>query len=66
MQPATVRYPAMRDALKKTGRPIYYSICNWGTEETYLWAKDTGNSWRSTDDIGNSFASMKANFIRNA
>ena len=28
--PATTRYPAMRDALNKTGRPIFYSLCNWG------------------------------------
>ena len=32
--PAIVRYPAMRDALNKTGRPIFYSICNWGMEGT--------------------------------
>jgi alpha-galactosidase len=24
------RYSAMRDALNKTGRPIFFSICNWG------------------------------------
>jgi len=56
----------MRDALNKTGRPIYYSICNWGTEETWKWAKDIGNSWRTTDDIKNNWASMKANFMINA
>jgi alpha-galactosidase len=32
--PAIERYPAMRDALNKTGRPIFYSICNWGEEDT--------------------------------
>ena len=32
--PATERYKAMRDALNKTGRPIFYSICNWGEEHT--------------------------------
>lgn len=35
--PAIVRYPAMRDALNKTGRPIFYSICNWGLENTTEW-----------------------------
>lgn len=35
---AEVRYPAMRDALLATGRPIFYSICNWGEEETWKWA----------------------------
>ena len=33
-RPALERYPAMRDALNKTGRPIFYSICNWGEEHT--------------------------------
>jgi alpha-galactosidase len=46
--PAIVRYPAMRDALNKTGRPIFYSICNWGMEDTVEWGPETGNSWRTT------------------
>ena len=29
---AQTRYTAMRDALAKTGRPIVYSLCNWGQE----------------------------------
>ena len=45
---AEIRYPAMRDALLATGRPIFYSICNWGEEETWKWAPQTGNSWRTT------------------
>jgi len=24
------RYPPMRDALNKTGRPIFFSMCSWG------------------------------------
>eukprot|EP00123_Amoebidium_parasiticum_P015039 comp22754_c0_seq1/m.35515 comp22754_c0_seq1/g.35515 ORF comp22754_c0_seq1/g.35515 comp22754_c0_seq1/m.35515 type:complete len:429 (-) comp22754_c0_seq1:79-1365(-) len=46
-----IRYPAMRDALNKTGRPIFYSICSWGREDVQTWAADVGNSWRTTDDI---------------
>lgn len=42
--PALQRYPVMRDALNKTtsvtGRPIFYSICNWGEEGTIAWAAD--------------------------
>ena len=33
-RPAIERYTAMRDALNQTGRPIFYSICNWGDEDT--------------------------------
>lgn len=29
--PSVDRYPKMRDALEKTGRPIFYSLCQWGT-----------------------------------
>jgi alpha-galactosidase len=29
--PSIDRYPKMRDALEKTGRPIFYSLCQWGT-----------------------------------
>ena len=32
------RYTAMRDALNKTGRPILYSMCNWGVGDSWLWA----------------------------
>jgi len=50
-RPAIERYTAMRDALNKTGRPIFYSICNWGEENTAEWGPKTGNSWRTTGDI---------------
>jgi len=36
--PAIQRYPVMRDALNATGRPIFYSVCNWGEEDTVNWA----------------------------
>ena len=41
----------MRDALAKSGRPIVFSICEWGSTKPWLWAKDVGNLWRSTGDI---------------
>jgi alpha-galactosidase len=34
----------MRNALKKTGKNIFYSICNWGREEVSTWAKKVGNT----------------------
>eukprot|EP00347_Sterkiella_histriomuscorum_P015513 403356745 len=63
--PATVRYPAMRDALLKTGRNIFYSICNWGNEETFKWGPDTGNSWRTTMDIKDIWPSIQYNYRQN-
>jgi alpha-galactosidase len=41
----------MRAALDAAGRPIVFSICEWGTSKPWLWAKDTGNLWRTTGDI---------------
>ncbi|KAG8380962.1 hypothetical protein BUALT_Bualt06G0071000 [Buddleja alternifolia] len=52
------RYPPMRDALNATGRTIFYSLCEWGVHDPALWAGKVGNSWRTTDDINDSWASM--------
>ncbi len=46
-------YSTMRDALQKSGRPIVFSLCEWGSTKPWLWAKDVGNLWRSTGDIIN-------------
>jgi len=55
----------MRNALNKTGRPIFYSICNWGYEHTTEWAADVGNSWRTTMDIKDLWLSVNYNFDEN-
>ncbi|KAG8380961.1 hypothetical protein BUALT_Bualt06G0070900 [Buddleja alternifolia] len=52
------RYPPMRDALNATGRTIFYSLCEWGVNNPALWASKIGNSWRTTDDIEDSWESM--------
>ncbi len=52
------RYTAMRDALAATGRPILFSLCNWGQESVWTWGMQTGNSWRTTGDIQSNFGSV--------
>ena len=52
-------YSTMRDALKATGRPIVFSICEWGTAKPWLWAKDVGNLWRTTSDISDKWLGSK-------
>lgn len=32
-----MRFTRMRDALNRTGRPIYYSMCNWGQASAWEW-----------------------------
>jgi len=50
---AAKRYTAMGDALKATGRPIVYSICEWGVLSPWLWARQAGgNMWRISYDVG--------------
>ena len=44
-------YPAMRDALLKSGRKIVFSMCEWGSSQPWLWAEKVGNLWRTTGDI---------------
>jgi alpha-galactosidase len=48
----------MRDALKATGRPIVYSICEWGENKPWEWAADVGHLWRTTGDISDNWGSM--------
>ncbi|WP_419993244.1 NPCBM/NEW2 domain-containing protein [Streptomyces boninensis] len=55
---AKQRYTKMRDALKATGRPIVYSICEWGENKPWEWAGDLGQLWRTTGDISDSWSSM--------
>lgn len=63
------RYTAMSDALKATGRDIFYSICNWGNEQVSKWGASIANSWRTTIDIEsgtqNAWQSVKSNFLIN-
>lgn len=48
-------YSTMSKALLSTGRPIVFSMCEWGTAKPWLWAKGIGNLWRTTGDIGDRF-----------
>ncbi|KAK8464691.1 hypothetical protein PHAVU_010G058401 [Phaseolus vulgaris] len=52
------RYPIMTRALMKAGRPIYFSICEWGDMHPALWGYPVGNSWRTTDDITDNWERM--------
>ncbi len=48
-------YTTMRDALYSAGRPMVFSICEWGDNQPWTWAKDVGHLWRITGDITNCF-----------
>jgi alpha-galactosidase len=50
-QNAEASYKLMRDALYQAGRPIVFSICEWGSNQPWLWAAEIGHLWRTTGDI---------------
>lgn len=52
-------YTTMRDALFATGRPIVFSLCEWGNNKPWEWAKGVGHLWRTTGDIYNCFDCIK-------
>lgn len=55
-------YQKMGDALLKSGRPIVYSLCEYGDGQVETWgAKVGGNLWRTTGDISDTWASMIGN-----
>ncbi|KAE9976346.1 hypothetical protein BLS_001365 [Venturia inaequalis] len=55
----TKRFNAMRDAIVKTGRPMLYSLCEWGKAAVQTWGNQTGQSWRSTGDISPNWTRIK-------
>ena len=45
-------YATMSDALRASGRPIVFSLCDWGVRQPWRWgAAAGGNLWRTTPDI---------------
>jgi alpha-galactosidase len=64
MQPL---YQKMGDALHSVGRPIVYSLCQYGNADVWKWGPDVGgNLWRTTGDIRDAWDSMvKIGFNQN-
>jgi alpha-galactosidase len=62
-QVQTTLYARMSNALRATGRPIVFSMCNPDpTDDPWLWGAPVGNLWRTTTDIEDNYGSMLANF----
>jgi len=52
-------YQKMGDALLRSGRPILYSLCQYGRLDVWKWGPDVGgNLWRTTGDIRDTWDSM--------
>ena len=48
---AVEAYTTMSKALRAAGRPIVFSLCEWGNHKPWLWAANVGQLWRTTGDI---------------
>lgn len=57
------RYPLFRDAILETGHPITLSICEWGSQQPRVWGPATGQLWRTSGDISDTFFSMYLNML---
>lgn len=52
-------YRIMGEALPKVPRDIIYSLCQYGRENVWEWGASVGgNSWRTTGDITDTWASL--------
>ena len=50
-QDARDSYQKMSQALRASGRPIVFSLCEWGSSKPWPWAQGVGQLWRATGDI---------------
>jgi alpha-galactosidase len=52
-------YEKMHQALLATGRPIVYSLCQYGLDDVWKWGPQVGgNAWRTTGDIDDTYKRM--------
>ena len=52
-------YQRMGQALRTCGRPILFSLCEWGKHDPWTWgAKVGGHMWRTTGDIHDNWESI--------
>jgi alpha-galactosidase len=58
-QNAIESYTTMSKALKTAGKPIVFSLCEWGSNKPWEWASNVGQLWRTTGDIYNCFEGQK-------
>ena len=54
-------YQRMGQALRATGRPILFSMCEWGLMQPWRWGATVAGAhmWRTTGDICDSWESIE-------
>ncbi len=57
---AIERYTRMGEALRKSGREILFSLCEWGGRSPWLWGRQVGGQmWRVTGDVVDSWTDFR-------
>ncbi len=52
-------YEKMHQAILKTGRPMVFSLCQYGLGEVWTWGPQVGgNMWRTSNDINDTYERM--------
>lgn len=52
VESAKIRYKALSDAMKRSGRNMLLNICEWGVREPWKWGAEAGgHCWRTTQDV---------------
>jgi alpha-galactosidase len=52
-------YTKMHHAILKTGRPMVFSLCQYGADAVWRWGASVGgNAWRTTGDISDNYERM--------
>lgn len=59
--PGKFLYRRMGQALRETGRPILYSMCNWGFDDSQTWVRSTGaHSYRIGTDSRDTWENVQS------
>ncbi|NKQ56505.1 glycoside hydrolase family 27 protein [Amycolatopsis sp. K13G38] len=59
-------FAKMRDELQRTGRPILYSISEYGVQQPWNWGRGVANMWRTTYDLTPDWNSVTATIEQQA
>eukprot|EP01121_Diplochlamys_sp_Union-15-3_P017135 TRINITY_DN5972_c0_g1_i1.p1 TRINITY_DN5972_c0_g1~~TRINITY_DN5972_c0_g1_i1.p1 ORF type:complete len:529 (-),score=71.78 TRINITY_DN5972_c0_g1_i1:40-1626(-) len=54
-------WATFRDAIIATKRPMIFSIIAQGQKDSWVWGNETGNLWRTTNDIMNNWNGVLSN-----
>lgn len=51
-----LRFNIMSEALAAQNRTMLFSLCEWGVDQPWAWANQTGQSWRVSNDINDQWS----------